>query len=257
MLTAHISDRLVWLTKSESHSAYRAIDCGAPNCQNRLMEFKENCEATMHESESVAPSESLTEFENEHRLQTTAQGPSFTGGQEFRLMASGLAQLLETARRELERDQQAADAALVKAESILKAEIARCFGTKSPAFGGLAVWQAVRVQAYIDSNLHRRFHIRDLCTVARRSQAHFSRTFKLTFGEPPHAYIVRKRLHRACHLMMTTAAPLIEIALNCGFSDQAHLCRHFRQAFGQSPGGWRREMPRDANLMIPTSQKVA
>jgi AraC family transcriptional regulator len=41
--------------------------------------------------------------------------------------------------------------------------------------------------------------------------------------------------------MMTSATSLSEIALIVGFSDQAHLCRLFRQAFGQSPGSWRRE----------------
>ncbi|HXO71742.1 MAG TPA: helix-turn-helix domain-containing protein, partial [Bradyrhizobium sp.] len=48
-------------------------------------------------------------------------------------------------------------------------------------------------------------------------------------------------LERACHLMITSAASLSEIALSVGFSDQAHLCRLFRQAFGQSPANWRRE----------------
>jgi AraC family transcriptional regulator len=52
---------------------------------------------------------------------------------------------------------------------------------------------------------------------------------------------VRRRLERACHLMITSVASLSEIALSVGFSDQAHLCRLFRQAFGQSPAGWRRE----------------
>jgi AraC-like DNA-binding protein len=76
---------------------------------------------------------------------------------------------------------------------------------------------------------------------AHRSPAHFSRKFKLAVGESPHAYAVRRRLERACYLMMTSAEPLSEIALSVGFSDQAHLCRLFRKAFGQSPANWRRE----------------
>jgi AraC-like DNA-binding protein len=98
-----------------------------------------------------------------------------------------------------------------------------------------------RVRSFIDSNLHRTIHANDLSAVARRSTAHFSRSFKQAFGEPPHAYIVRRRLEEACHLMLTSSASLAEIALSVGFSDQAHLCKLFRQAFRQSPSSWRRE----------------
>jgi AraC family transcriptional regulator len=173
-------------------------------------------------------------------LQTNAPESSVAADQQFHLVASSLAKLLETARRELDHDQEAAKASLVTASHILQAEIERCSGTNGTK-GGLAAWQILRVRAYIDSNLHRVIHIRDLSAVARRSPAHFSRKFKLAVGEPPHAYVVRRRLERACHLMMTGAASLSDIALSVGFSDQAHLCRLFRQAFGQSPANWRRE----------------
>jgi AraC family transcriptional regulator len=53
--------------------------------------------------------------------------------------------------------------------------------------------------------------------------------------------VVKRRLEKACHLMISSSASLSDIALSVGFSDQAHLCRLFRQAFGQSPAGWRRE----------------
>src|SRR6201995_2893674 len=174
-------------------------------------------------------------------LQTTAPKSSFAADQQFHLVANSVAKLLETARRELERDQEAAKASLVTASHILQAEIERCLGANGSTRGGLAAWQIARVRAYIDSNLHRTIHIRDLSAVARRSPAHFSRKFKLAVGESPHAYVVRRRLERACHLMMTSAEPLSEIALSVGFSDQVHLCRLFRQAFDQSPANWRRE----------------
>jgi AraC family transcriptional regulator len=92
------------------------------------------------------------------------------------------------------------------------------------------------------ANLHRTIHARDLSAVAQRSTAHVSRSFKQALGEPPHAYVVRRRLERACHLMITSSASLSEIALSVGFSDNAHLCRLFRQAFGQSPSSWRRDL---------------
>ena len=174
-------------------------------------------------------------------LQTTTPESSFAADEQFQLVASSLAKLLDTARRELEHDREVAKASLATASHILQAEIERCSGRNDFTRGGLAAWQIVRVRAYIDSNLHRAIHIRDLSAVAHRSPAHFSRKFKLAVGEPPHAYVVRRRLERACHLMMTSEEPLSEIALSVGFSDQAHLCRLFRQAFGQSPANWRRE----------------
>src|SRR3954453_22299899 len=174
-------------------------------------------------------------------FEIAAPDSSVAADQQFHFIANSLARLLETATRELERDREAAKASLVTASHILQAEIERCSGANDSTMGGLAAWQVVRVRSYIDSNLHRTIHIRDLSGVARRSPAHFSRKFKLALGASPHAYVVRRRLERACHLMMTSAEALSEIALSVGFSYQAHLCRLFRQAFGQSPARWRRE----------------
>ena len=174
-------------------------------------------------------------------LQTAVTESSFADDQQFHLVANSVAKLVETARRELERDRELAKTSLITASCILYAEIERCSGANGCPRGGLVAWQIARVRAYIDRNLHRAIHIRDLSAVARRSKAHFSRKFKLAVGESPHAFVVRRRLERASHLMMTSAASLSEIALSVGFSDQAHLCRLFRQAFGQSPASWRRE----------------
>ena len=158
----------------------------------------------------------------------------------FGYLANSLAQVLETALREFERDRDVAKAALVTASTLLQAEVER-YSRANGSAGSLAPWQILRVRAFIDSNLHRPIYIRHLSAVAQRSPAHFCRKFKLAVGESPHAYVVRRRLERACHLMVTSLASLSAIALSAGFSDQAHLCRHFRAAFRQSPAGWRRE----------------
>lgn len=160
---------------------------------------------------------------------------------EFDRLVISLAQLLKTARRELERDREAAKALLVTALSMLQSEIEHRSRGNTTGTSALVGWQIVRVQAFIEKNLERTIHTGDLSAVARRSPAHFSRSFKRAFGETPHAYVVRRRLEKASYLMMTSSASLSEIALSAGFSDQAHLCRLFRRAFGQSPNSWRRE----------------
>jgi AraC-like DNA-binding protein len=159
----------------------------------------------------------------------------------FDYLANSLANLLETAKHELERDPDAAKASLAKASSILRSEIARHSRATGSAAGGLACWQIARVRAFIDNNLHRPIHTKELSTVARLSVAHFARSFKRSFGQSPHAHVVKKRLEKACHLIMTSSTPLSEIALSVGFSDQSHLTKRFKQASGQSPGAWRRE----------------
>lgn len=195
----------------------------------------------MRASRSIVPSERLTEFRLEQRPQATSQESTIATDQRLRLLANGLVELLETAKRELDGDRELAKTSLITASNILHVQIERRSGANGFPRGGLVDWQIVRVRAYIDRNLHRTIHIRDLSAVARRSPAHFSRKFKLSFGESPHAHVRRRRLEEASRLMIESAASLSEIALSAGFSDQSHLSRIFRQAFGQSPASWRRE----------------
>jgi AraC family transcriptional regulator len=174
-------------------------------------------------------------------FQTDATNSRAAAGLPLHYLAKSLAKLLETAQRDLDSDREAAKASLVTASSILRSEIERSSGANGARPGALAGWQIARVRAFIEENLHSNIETRDLSAVVQRSPAHFSRSFKQAFGEPPHAYVIERRLERACYLMVTTSESLSEIALSVGLSDQAHLCRLFRRAFGQSPSTWRRE----------------
>jgi AraC family transcriptional regulator len=107
--------------------------------------------------------------------------------------------------------------------------------------GGLATWQVNRVRAYIEENLEAPLRTSDLAATTRLSVGHFSRAFRMSFGRPPHAYVMIRRTEKAKHLMLLDdPIPLAEIALRCGMSDQAHLSRLFRKIVGDSPAIWRR-----------------
>ena len=110
-----------------------------------------------------------------------------SSGLPFGYLANSLAQLLEVARRELEHDREAAKASLAAASTILQSEIERHSGAKQSGTAGLTGWQIARVRAFIDKNLHRTIHPRDLSAIARRSQAHFSRSRRQPAGLWPKA----------------------------------------------------------------------
>jgi AraC family transcriptional regulator len=183
-------------------------------------------------------------------LQGHGTNPTVAPGLPLHYLAESLAKLLATAQRELDSDREAAKVSLVAASSILQSEIERSQGANGPRPGALAAWQIVRVRAFIERNLQSNIDAGDLSAVAERSRAHFSRSFKRAFGEPPHAYVTKRRLERACHLMVTTSEPLSQIAVSVGFSDQAHLCRLFQRAFGQRPSNWRRHHKMRASISI-------
>lgn len=106
--------------------------------------------------------------------------------------------------------------------------------------GGLSVWKARKVTAYIDERLDRVIYNTELARVANLSVSHFSRAFKQTFGESARAYVMRRRIAMAQGLIGQGRQTLADIALTCGFADQAHMTRVFGRLVGVSPSRWRR-----------------
>jgi len=150
--------------------------------------------------------------------------------------------LLEAAVGQLHGQEHPAQGTLLEAASLLRRQV------HPPAAGEvpqgrerLLAWQARKVRDYIDSHIMGPIRVADLCALVQRSAAYFSRSFKCTFGESPHAFVVRRRVELAAQYMLTTDASLSDIALQCGFVDQAHLSKHFRQVAGGTPAAWRRE----------------
>lgn len=77
--------------------------------------------------------------------------------------------------------------------------------------------------------------IDELAACAGLSPFHFARAFRRATGLPPHAYLTQLRLDRArARLAAGTSAS--EAALAAGFYDQSHLTKHFKRAYGITPG---------------------
>ena len=149
--------------------------------------------------------------------------------------------LLDEAARQLQRGDVAAHGAVLQATSLLRKQIDPEARQELPeGTGRLLAWQARKVLDYIDGHIAGPVLVADLCALISRSEAHFSRAFRHTFGESPHAFVIRRRLELAARYMLQTDASLGDIACRCGFTDQAHLCKLFRQSTGQTPGAWRR-----------------
>jgi AraC-like DNA-binding protein len=105
--------------------------------------------------------------------------------------------------------------------------------------GGLAPRVLQRVREYIDVRLGENIELEALAETAGLSRCHFARAFKQSVGTAPHSYLMQRRLERAKQLIVETALPLAEIALECGFSDQSHFSRRFLQYVGATPRAFR------------------
>lgn len=86
-------------------------------------------------------------------------------------------------------------------------------------------------------------NIADLAATALVHPVYLARAFRRYFGHSPGEYLRRKRLLRVQRLLADTCLPLVEVALQCGFSDQSRMTHAFTSEFGIAPGQYRRQMP--------------
>lgn len=168
--------------------------------------------------------------------QPSAVAPGFSVSRLGALMT----ELCIAVRSALDNERNTAEECLQRATEILHEIGDTAAPHKEPVRGGLAPWQVRKVTHYVDAHLDRPIRNEDLAALARLNASHFGRAFRNSIGEPPHEYVIRRRVERAQGLMLSTDASLSDIALDCGLADQSHLTRLFRRIVGESPSAWRR-----------------
>ncbi|WP_302079585.1 helix-turn-helix domain-containing protein [Rhizobium oryzicola] len=151
-----------------------------------------------------------------------------------------ISELLSKAVHFIDRDQETALECMKLVSALLKPRTEKPLRLLTNSSGGLAPWQANRLRAHVEERISHTITLDELAKLVKLSTSYFSAAFKVTFGTSPHAYVLSRRVAHAKHLMLTSDAPLCQIALDCGLSDQAHLSRVFRKLTGVTPSMWRR-----------------
>jgi AraC-like DNA-binding protein len=129
--------------------------------------------------------------------------------------------------------------------------------TKTFHLGGLASWQKRHLMELIDGNLDGELRLSYLAEECGLSVSYFCRSFKRSFGIPVHRYLIARRVDRAKFLLRSSSAQLSEIALECGFSDQAAFSRTFRAVVGTSPMRWLNEHTHRLPVDLQPTMRIA
>jgi AraC family transcriptional regulator len=113
-----------------------------------------------------------------------------------------------------------------------------------PIRGGLAPWQERRAREFLLANIKRAVALKEVARECGLSVGYFSHAFRRTLGVAPHKWLIEQRVVLSKDKLRDDGLSLSDVAAECGFTDQSHLTRIFRQAVGVSPGTWRRALKR-------------
>jgi AraC family transcriptional regulator len=97
-----------------------------------------------------------------------------------------------------------------------------------------------RARLYLKGHHHRRIPMRELARLVNFSHSYFSRTYTFVYEEQPQVTASRIRLAHAADLLISTGAPIGEIAQASGFENNCSFSRAFRAHFGISATDYRR-----------------
>ncbi len=111
----------------------------------------------------------------------------------------------------------------------------------------------LRAKDLADARYFEVLDVDDMAAAAGLSRAHFSREFRRTFGETPHAYLLTRRLERAAALLRTTDRSIADVCFSVGLSSVGSFTTSFTRMFGSSPAAYRASFPPAvAHVVVPS-----
>jgi AraC-like DNA-binding protein len=110
----------------------------------------------------------------------------------------------------------------------------------------------LRAKDLADGRYFEPLGVDDMARAAGLSRAHFSREFRAAFGEPPHSYLLTRRLERAAALLRNTDRSVADICLSVGLTSVGSFTTSFTRTYGMSPTAYRATFPPAAHhALVP------
>ena len=94
---------------------------------------------------------------------------------------------------------------------------------------------------YIDECFAEGISLNQLAQHVALSPYYLLRAFRAEVGMPPYAYLESVRIRHAQRLI-EAGRPLVDVAIEVGFSSQSHMTRRFKQIIGATPGQYARQI---------------
>ncbi len=125
----------------------------------------------------------------------------------------------------------------------MAAHLLRHYATREHRFqeheDGLSRHKLRKAVEYIQAHLGENLSLGAIANEIGMSQYYFCHLFKRSTGMSPHQYLIQQRVERAKHLLRQRELTITWVALECGFANQSHFAKHFRQYTGLNPKQFR------------------
>ena len=175
------------------------------------------------------------------RLFDTARryGLYFDAGDECRELRIALQGMFDLYKRRRERARMELEAMLHLALALMS-QLHNAPAAAAPT--GIESRKAIEpALMYVSENYSQEIRVAQMAASCAMSESHFRKTFLAMMGMPPLEYLNRYRINRSIHLLRTTDATVMQIAIQTGFSSVATYNRNFRRYVGGTPAEWRKK----------------
>jgi AraC-like DNA-binding protein len=112
-----------------------------------------------------------------------------------------------------------------------------------------------RVRDRIDREYAQPLDVEALARAAHMSSGHFSRQFRLAYGESPYSYLMTRRIERAMALLLRGDLSVTEVCFAVGCSSLGTFSTRFTELVGMPPSNYRRQAPRTTAGLPPCVAK--